>query len=206
MTPQRQEPSPDPAEDFLALLNRFEDRVRATGAGVAGLLAPGIPEGRVRAELAEIGMEPAGELVTWFGWHDGLTTANPKSWGDGCLIAWCPLSLRESIEEWQRQPCGTESWQWIPTWLPIGLSGGPTRLAVDGTPPQAVQTTVRMAAPDALLFDEDQVPSVTGFATAVGWWLDALEQGWCSFDPEADTWDLSRWTEMPLERRLTGLI
>ena len=206
MKPPRQEYSSDRPEDFLALLDRFEDRVRATGAGVTGLLAPGIPEAQVRAELAEIGMEPAQELVTWFGWHNGLTTATPKSLGDGCLIRWCPLSLRESIEEWQRQDRGTEPWQWKPTWLPVGLFGGPQRLAVDCTPPQAHQATIRMTSPEAMLFDESEVPSVIGFATVVGWWLEAIEQGWYYFVPEADAWDWPRRMEMPKDRRLTGLI
>jgi hypothetical protein len=206
MTHGSQDTSSDAQVDFLALLNRFEDAVRATGAGVAGLLAPGISEAQVRAELAVIGMEPAQELVTWFGWHNGLTTAHPETTGDGCLLRWCPLSLRESIDEWQRMPRGPELWQWKPTWLPIGLFGGPQRLAVDCTPPQARLATVREAVPEFGYFDESQVPSVTGFATVVGWWLEALEQGWYTFVPEANAWDWPRRMEMPMDRILTDLV
>jgi hypothetical protein len=193
------------ASDFAALLAELEDRIRATGAGVVDLLAPGISEDQVRTELAEVGMDPPGELVTWFGWHNGLTTAHPKSYGDGLLLLWLPLTLAESIAEWRPQDHGFEPWQWNPTWLPIGLRGGPERLAVDCTPPQHEVATLRMADPFSGSFNLDDRPNVTGFATIVGWWIEAMDRHWRVYDPDRDLWDYPEYTRVPVERRITGL-
>ena len=197
---------PGAEEEFADLLRRFEDAVRRTGAGVARLLAPGLPEKQVRSELRNVGMEPPGELVTWFGWHNGLTQPTVNSWGDGLLVSWLPLSLQESVQDWGRKDLGTEPWSWLPTWLPIGLSGGAARLAVNCAPPQQELAVVRMVEPEAGLFDELRVPSVRGLAVVVRWWVDALERGHLRYDPERDGWDLSRESEIPHERRRTGLV
>ena len=194
------------SSEFEELLRRFESAVRDTGAGVAGLLAPGIPEQQVRAELRAVDMEPARELITWFGWHNGLTDPHPASWGDGLLVTWCPLSLEESLEEWRRQDLGPEPWEWCPTWLPIGLSGSAPRLAVDCTPPQGECAKVRAADPWSGLFDEQQIPSVVGLATVVTWWLDSLEQGHVTYDAEHDGWDRAEANNIPSERRRTFLV
>lgn len=204
--------------DFAIVLRQFEGALGAAGAGVTAALAPGIPEEDVRADLDSLGMEPAQELVEWFAWHNGiassssLSVANGPGWplgrttaGTGSLGLWWPLSLEESIAEWRAKDRGAEPWQWDPRWLPIGIASARDTLAVRCDPPQGPSATVRNAAVDAGLFNEDEMPSVTGFATVVTWWTESIYHGWWRFDQAHDNWDNTRWAEMPLERRLTGL-
>lgn len=207
MTPRPPGANTAAEEPLRESLNRFEAAVRATGAGVAWLLAPGLPESDVRAELASIGMEPPQELITWFGWHNGLTQAHPKSGGDGILVRWFPFSLKESIADWRHQPKSMDVFDWHPTWLPIGaLSAHATRLAIDCTPSQGPRARLHVAAPEDGLFNFKVMPIVDGLSTAVDWWMQALERGWIYYDSDNDMWNKDQWTDIPLAQRLTGLI
>jgi hypothetical protein len=189
--------------DLPSALAAFEESLRASGAGVVRYLAPGIPEERVRRGLAAIGLEPSQELIDWFAWHDGVVDQATKSSGDGYLLQWAPLSLDEAIADWHNRD-KEEAWEWQPEWLPIATADAST-LAVLCAPPQGLEATVRDANPWFGLFDESQVPSVTGFATVVKWWTEAIEHGWWQYIPSSDMWDNTRWGEMPPERR-NGLV
>jgi hypothetical protein len=192
--------------DIVAeLLRRLEQKLSEAGVDVGAALAPGLAEDSVRSMLQGRGMEPPEELVSWYTWHNGLTSANPDN-GEGRLLLWEPYSLNRALEEWSRQDRGDAVWQWHPTWLPIARTGGAARMAVDCTPPQGPLATVRLAEPEAGLFDETQIASVTGLHTIVQWWIDALATGAYQFDVDAKGWDSPRWSDIPEERRVTGLV
>lgn len=193
-------------DSFAELLARFTTALTDTGFRMSDLLAPGLLEGDVRAGLATIEMEPAAELVTWFGWHDGATETDPPTWGRAKLAVWYPFSLKESMEDWQRQDKGQEVWQWRPAWLPIAHVGNSARLAVDCSPPQRTAATLRAVHPESGWFSDTDAPAVEGFGTAVTWWTVALEKGWIAYDAAAEEWDDNRWTEIPWDQRRTGLI
>jgi hypothetical protein len=189
-----------------ATLVAFEQRLRAVGAPVAQVLAPGIPEERVREVLEPLGMDPPQELVAWYAWHDGLTTPTPHWPGEALLMAWHPYSLEQALAEYHSRDRGEETWQWQPTWWPLAKDGGPQRVAVHCTPPQGVHATVRVVEPAAGLFAADDVPPVTGLAQVVTWWTEAIDTGAYTFVPEAGAWDIPDRNLIPPERRRTFLL
>lgn len=189
--------------DLPAALATFEQRLVTSGAGIHRYLLPGIPEAEVRRKLSAIGMEPPQELVEWFAWHNGVRDPLYKTSGDGWLLKWAPLSLRDAIADWHGRD-KEEYWEWRSEWLPIALSG-PATLAVHCAPPQGREATLRCADPWLGLFDEKQVPSFTGFTAVVTWWIEAIDQGWYEYVPAHDLWDTSRAGETPRARALTQL-
>ena len=180
--------SDDVDQALLASLQDFERALAETGAGVARGLAPGVPPSEVRGLLGTIGMQPSVELTTWFAWHNGLRVSNPPSFGQGCLVRWCPLSVAEAIAERNRQDIGDQPWEWHPTWLPIGVTNNSSRLVIDCTPPQADVSEVRMVDPFEGLFGETERPRGWTLADAVRLWTESLVRGWWAFDDAADQW------------------
>jgi hypothetical protein len=202
-SPSQMPGAEEPLEEVLAEL---EDRLLTIGAGVAGLLAPGLSEDQVRTRLGELGMEPPGELVTWFGWHDGLINPDPAFERYDRVIRWHPMTLEQCIQDWSGQPRGPEDWQWDPTWLPVGHYDNSSRLTVDCTPPQ--QRLARLSAYGAEEggFGRCAAPVVIGLAGVVRWWLDALDAGHITYVPEADMFDVGNGNRIPWERARTFLI
>ena len=181
---------------FMELLQRFESAVNATGSSVIGNLNPGAEPRYVRELLAQIGMEPSTELVTWFNWHNGYDVA---SGAYDQLVSWRPHSIEAAIADWEWREHGTEPWEWAPTWLPIGVGGGMPRLAADCTPPQGHDCTVMAVSPDAGLFSEPGRKTRT-LAQAVQIWLEAVESGWFTWvqDEARRGWALpSSWNDHP---------
>lgn len=194
-------------EELLGeVLAELEGRLVTIGAGVVGLLAPGLSEDHVRSRLGELGMEPPGELVAWFGWHDGLINPDPAFERYDRVIKWHPMSLEQCILDWSGQPRGAEDWQWDPTWLPIGHHDNSDRLTVDCTPPQQWQARLSIYSAVEGGFGRCEAPVVTGFAGVARWWLDALDAGHITYVPEADMFDVTNGNQVPWERGRTFLI
>lgn len=170
-------------------LKELDAILAATGAGVARNLAPGIPPRQVYQRLSKLGMAPSGELLTWFAWHNGLTTASPSSFGEGCILRWCPLTLDETIDWWRMMPRGGEAWEWIPTWLPLAVNNTSAKLAVDCTPPSSHRAEVRVVLPDEGLFSDEQRPRGHTITDMVGMWSRALTNGWWAYDATHDLWE-----------------
>lgn len=59
---------------LAALLIDLERVLREHDVPVVEHLAPGLPPGRIRATLAELGLDPHPDLVTWWTWHNGVRT------------------------------------------------------------------------------------------------------------------------------------
>lgn len=59
------------SEALRGSLDRLEAVLVRADAAVVPLMRPGLPEGRVRSLLGELGLEPTPEILEWFGWHDG---------------------------------------------------------------------------------------------------------------------------------------
>lgn len=199
---------PAVSEESLAdVLAELEGRLHTLGAGVAALLAPGLSEDQVRSRLAELGMEPPGELVTWFGWHDGLLDhPDPALEQFYPVIRWHLMSLEQCLQDWFGQPRGAEVWQWDPTWLPIGHYGNADRLTVNCTPPQQRSARLSIYSAEEGGFGRCEAPIVTGFAGVVRWWLDALDADHITYVPEDDMFDIANGNQIPEERGLTFLI
>lgn len=198
---------PDLDAELWRLLLEFEVELRRSGAPIVDNLAPGVEPERVRGLLAEIGMEPAQELLTWWAWHNGRI--DPLSAGGGAhyLLQWLPFSVDEAIADWRMKGHGEEPWEWPAGWLPIGTPEAMPRLVVDCTPPQGRQCTVRMVRPDAGLFSEEARPR--SLAWAVRYWTRLVREGHFVVVPPVDGhpggWDLVNYLAIPLEDRSTGI-
>ncbi|MDN4473935.1 hypothetical protein [Demequina zhanjiangensis] len=57
--------------DLVAALRRWEHLLAEAGAAIIPIMRPGLPESHVRSVLAELGLASSGEIIEWFGWHDG---------------------------------------------------------------------------------------------------------------------------------------
>ena len=187
------------------LLPELEDRLRQRRVALCDVLMPGIGEEEVRSALSELSMDAPGELVTWYAWHNGISPAQPLNQGQ-TLFDLELKTLDGAIAQWRWLKPGPEIWDWNPTWLPFASSSGMSRYAVDCTPPQGEVATVRVASPDAGLFDEKQQPSVSGLATVVQRWITALDEGWITYLEDAQNWDDPGRKQIPLEWRITGFI
>ncbi|GAA4963423.1 hypothetical protein [Kineococcus glutinatus] len=62
-----------PSTDLADLLSRLEAQWRTHQLPIADHLRPGVDEIALKARLAERGIVPPREVVTWFGWHDGCS-------------------------------------------------------------------------------------------------------------------------------------
>lgn len=191
--------------DIAESLVQLEDRLREQRVPIVDVLAPGIEEDQVRAALAPLGMEPPGELITWFAWHNGITEVEPQSFGQ-TLLNRHVLSVAQAVAEWHWLQPGPEPWQWNPTWLPFGSSTGMWRYAVDCTPPQAETATVRLASPDEGYFDESRRASVVGLASVVSWWIEALDRGWMRWAEDPGEWQDPGRVSFPPGWGISGLI
>ena len=116
------------------------------------------------------------------------------------------MSLEQCITDWTTQPRGPEPWQWDPTWLPIGHYQNPDRITVDCTPPQQRMARLCRYTAEEGGFGRSDDPVVTGMATVVRWWLDALDEGHIVYNADADIFEALRWADIPADRRRTGLI
>lgn len=57
--------------DLAEALSRLEALLARSGAAIVPVLHEGIDESEVVSLLADVGLTPNSEVVTWFGWHDG---------------------------------------------------------------------------------------------------------------------------------------
>lgn len=185
-------PRRDDGSDALReALARLEDALARAGSPVVSLMSPGLAPEVVRAALEPLGMQPPGELLTWFGWRNGFPPGTPAWSGRTSILWWAPFSLEAAVAEYHWQKPGPEVWQWRPTWLPLAHSDSAPRMAVDCTPPQGQEATVRMADPFAGGFDEAEVSSVRGLAGVVDKWVEAIDIGAYVYidDARGQGWD-----------------
>lgn len=160
---------------FAALLDELERRLRAAGTSVPDRLAPGLPDEEVRSRLAEVGLDAPGDLVTWFGWHNGIRPEAPPV-GANQLIVEMPLSLDQALDDWAERDHGPESWQWERGWLPLAYHDNADRLAIDCTPPQGQVARAYMWSPHQPFADRT-TSDIRPLATVVRWWLEAWDAG-----------------------------
>ena len=130
--------------------------MRAFGAPVTAALRPGATPEQVRALLAAGGLTPSGDLVTWWGWHDGAEVdAAPIESGPGLHYRaentlfgpWHILSLGEAlrIRRWQLEVHhGLSIEQAFPeSWLPVLTTDGAGDLCADTAAPGPTPLHIR---------------------------------------------------------------
>ena len=181
---------------LAALLEELERRLAEAGAPVASSLRPGVPERRVRAELEAAGAPAHGDIVAWFGWHDGAAGGDVPPDYEGPGIRQRPETTLAA--DWQLLPLAdalrTRRWfletaaGLVPeSWLPLLGSGGRPVLCADaaasGPAPLHVIDDGRLPA------DAPQFDSVSEFVALL---LRVFDKGLLGRHPE---WPGVPWFE-----------
>ena len=167
-------------------------------------LAPGASAHRVREVLSEVGLDPPDDLLTWFAWHNGIAWRGDERLGHAFLVHWIPYSIDEAVAEYRNQPVGTEPWEWHPDWLPIAHLRNADRLgAYCGANTQQRGQVRQVSGTERFWTDP---PARTRLHELVTWLTDAVEAGHWVYEVSEFAWSAARWVEIPVERRVTGLV
>ena len=83
------------------LLEEFEREARSAGAPTDLWLDDGIGASEVISELADVGLIANDELITWFGWHNGIRDAATAGAGSRVLPFIIPASLDAAIHRYR---------------------------------------------------------------------------------------------------------
>ena len=73
-----------PAILDLALLDQFDARLRALGAAIVDMWAPGLSDDAIDALVGPIGIELPEEARVWWRWHNGVKAGAPRR--ERCIL------------------------------------------------------------------------------------------------------------------------
>ena len=86
--------------ELLIALETLEARLTTLGAPVVEHLNPPLPESVVSEALRALGVPAHPDLVTWWGWHDGVPFDQFVDQGSITSAYW-PLSLETATKIWR---------------------------------------------------------------------------------------------------------
>lgn len=178
-----------------ALLEEFESEVVARVGPIGERALPPADAEEVRAAFAVFGLTPPSELVTLYGWHNGLP------YGAGDVFPTFPFvkfelaldrykTYQRVLEEEMAHtglPQGELSFGAGPGWVP--LFPGQYALAIDCAGPPTEAPRVRATS---LEFDEaDPVGSgqVVSLCTLITWWIEGVRAGAHHWVPDENRWE-----------------
>ena len=176
------------AELLERLLPEFEMELRRAGVAVDECFAPPIGRSTVAAAFERLALPLPEEVVTWFGWHDGVVD-----------LTWMKAfpkfefySLENVVDRYLNErgwPKGHEDWQWNPEW--IQLLGDNNGLAIECLPPSDVSPRVRPLSHDGEwgTQPDNGYAQVVSLCTPVTWWIESLRAGEYTWYPEHRAWD-----------------
>lgn len=205
-------------ENVTQLLVELEQRWRRLDAPILGVLQEGLSEGAIDTRTRTIGLHLPDEARAWWMRHDGAVPRDGASTSRliGGGLEW--ITLDEAVRGYQRMrslaheaatspfegsPDGQADYWWHPMWFPLAVTGSGGLMACDcSTPPDSV-TPIRWIEWGSK--EDFHEPVADSLATAVRWWIEAIDDGAWLYDDESSTWrsDLSR---VPPERALSRLI
>lgn len=86
-------------------LDAFEEILSVHSVPVVRHLSPPVAAGSVEATLADLGLPAHPDLITWWGWHDGVPFRSREEEGLITSAYW-PLSLARAAEVWRETSGG----------------------------------------------------------------------------------------------------
>lgn len=117
---------PADLQRLAELLEQLEAQWHRHGAGIAGVLAPGLSEDQIGELMAPLGLTLPVELRAWWGWHNGTTAApddDARIIGPGLFDF---ISLEDAIVHYRQArallpaPVDRDPEQyWHQTWFPV---------------------------------------------------------------------------------------
>lgn len=186
---------------LAGLLVELEQVVQAVSARTDLGLAPGLPPEEVESTLATVGLRANAELLTWFGWHNGLERSNRQ-------IAWrtlpgiIPGSLQDLVRIYRTDVLDfvapVERGVVVPQrFFTYGLGFGWLPLEVDSTTRYAVSCfgesnaipLIRRAEPEYFQPAWHDKLQAVSLCTPVAWWLQGVASGAHLWNKEQQRWD-----------------
>lgn len=184
-------------------LAKLESALSAAAAPVLTRLAPGLPPDAIARRFRDVlpHMRLPDDLVTWFGWRNGLVDLATANSAERRLVTWQVFSLDEAIRFWQEDlDAGRQDWVWDPFWLPLAQIEGLPYLAADCSPaPPGAETIVASISGDLPLFGDHLTRMSLG--QVIRWWRESLDNKIFRYEKTSveDTyWELSQ------EQRVSG--
>jgi len=186
-------------------LERLEAVLAAQGHPVVDGLQPGIKENEVRGRLAQWGLDPPEDLITYFGWHNGYVTPAGRDFHGEIGSGVRPMSLAQACqayEEGVRFDLETlvehTGWADGTEWFPVVVSTSGRYVLMDcrrDTPSRG-----SVAGWENLEMTEPQFRPAT-LAQPVEWWAEYFETGVWRWDPtDGGIVNMLDFATMPEER------
>ena len=181
--------------ELTALLRQLEERLAAAGVPMSAL-RPGLPREQIVAMFRARGLDAPGELIEWFGWHDGAES------GIMPIPVLVPASLAWALERYTYDLNSPRSWGFDPEWLSIERV--PTSLNVQLT--AGAQTPlVRRSDEDHPVGDTtDTTFEVRSMCVPVSWWIEDIDSGALTWRSEEGRW-LVDYAAIDRARLATGM-
>jgi hypothetical protein len=181
---------------------RLEAAGNAQGIPALAHLAPGLDETRIERALSAVGLEPVGEVLSVFGWHDGFRREDmmPGDWNinpRGLRL----LTLEDAVSaygEYFRHHKNIRDEMDLTGWFPI-FAWGPGFVTVHCEHPDA--GTHETWLWDPWTGEEVAVPSLD---LPLSWWITFLETGAWRWTPRGwlDTTQYESLTQLQRESAL----
>lgn len=192
---------------FIDTLHELEARWVQVGARIVPRLQGGLADDVVRDRAARIGVEFPSELVTWWGWHNGVEVGDGEDWSSFSIGpgGFRLLSLDEALAEyddWRRIHAAPDVMVWEGSWIPL-VSFQAERLAVDCTAGPGETCPVRFIGET---WEGHEQPVASSLEGLVEHWLDAFDAGAVTWDDELDDWALLEWDEIPVAFRSSRVL
>lgn len=167
------------------LLGQFEDRLRAADVPIDANLGPGLAPEDVSRLLDEVGLVVPAELMTWFGWRNGLITPVGRL-GAGILPFLARSSLELSCANYRYGVAHHGAlWSVAKGWLPLETHPHGLHAFVGE---ETDRLLVRRASEDFPLEGMDAGYQVVSLSTIVEWWIQAIDEAAATWDSVRQVW------------------
>jgi hypothetical protein len=167
------------------LLAELDVILEESRPGHREIMRPGATVEEIRSTLEPRGIEPNDEIITWFGWHDGIRE------GSKILSRILPIRLSKALEIVDHEVLGVgDKTLWHPAWIPVtegGLWAARADTEIDPPPVRPVQRDMGTHTQDA-----PPTYQVISLCTPIAWRLQALREGWERFNPTTGRWEADK--------------
>jgi hypothetical protein len=194
------------------LLETYEYECDRMGSPIKRALASGIPEKQVREMLAEVGLVANDEVVTWFGWHDGVSTEIDFEISVHAMPDFVAAPLFYAIQRYRdmvlefEPPYGTDvPWEYFmfgagEGWLMLIDSNRGCAIDCFAELDRSTPPRIRSASENFLESGSERLYRAVSLCTLVTWWLEGLRTGAYIWDESEQHWKVDPYLE-PASRR-----
>jgi cell wall assembly regulator SMI1 len=194
----------------LTQLERLEALWAEQGAPLVEHLRPGLTNEEIERQLRCLGQRLPREAVLWWKWHDGVLSGKSDIMG-GPQFRFLTLGGAVRVYHRSRNVAETAARTseeadhlWHPSWFPITETGYGGVIACDCRVATQDPTPIRMV--DWGGKEDSDVPVAGSFGQMVAWWIEAIDCGAWSYDPDLNRWEIDHQRLRDPSLELTRLV